>query len=189
MLFIEVAFLSIVIALIRRGQIFRLADLQIRQFWLVFVPLGILVISLLFKKLVPANIWIPVTGGLHIVTTIALFAFFWSNRRLPGIKWMLAGWLLNFIPIISNGGKMPVSKWAVGVVSHGNISTAMTQHTWITSKTHFPFLADTIPGTVPPLIFPEVASPGDVLLAIGIFLLIQLTMCPKRGQESGVGGR
>ncbi|HOP81554.1 MAG TPA: DUF5317 family protein, partial [Armatimonadota bacterium] len=103
MLFLEIGVLSVLVALIRRGQIFRLADLEIRRIWLVTVPVAVILASIIFRRTTPPEIWQPVTGALHLVTSAALFALFWSNRKLPGIKWLLAGWLLNFAPILTNG--------------------------------------------------------------------------------------
>ncbi|HPP76283.1 MAG TPA: DUF5317 domain-containing protein [Armatimonadota bacterium] len=184
MLFLEIGVLSVLVALIRRGQIFRLADLEIRRIWLVTVPVAVILASIIFRRTTPPEIWQPVTGALHLVTSAALFALFWSNRKLPGIKWLLAGWLLNFAPILTNGGRMPVSKWAVKIAYGSGQEGRMLQHIWMSSQTKFNFLGDFIPLPTPLVAIPEVVSPGDILMAVGLFLLIQLTMCPRKKKAS-----
>jgi hypothetical protein len=162
----------------------RLADLEIRRFWLIFVPISVIFISLLCKKFMPGRTWAPVTGALHFVTVAVLFILFWSNRRIPGGKWLLSGWLLNFLVIAANGGRMPVSQWALNVASV-KVDPNMLQHNLMTVHTPLRFLGDFIPAPKPYLITPEVGSPGDILMMIGLFMLIQLTMCPRKKKTEG----
>ncbi|MEN6373086.1 MAG: DUF5317 domain-containing protein [Armatimonadota bacterium] len=194
----EAGILSIIIALIRRGRLRRLADLEIKSLWLVFIPAFIIIVSMVLGKYLGKTIlWSHLTGLLHIIASIAFLVFFWANRKLPGMKWFLAGWVLNLFPIVLNAGKMPVSEKAAAIAgvadvlnrSEGMRHIVMSGSAW--SK--FNFLGDTIP--VPKLItdalpcglskvFSGIFSIGDVLMAVGIFILIQLTMCPKKSKTS-----
>lgn len=162
----------------------RLGDLKVERLWLVFVPVGLIILSMISRKVAPASVWVPVTGWLHVLASAVFLLFFWSNRKLPGMKWFLAGWAANIVPIVANAGKMPVSVWAAKVARAPEVEMAM-RHLTMSSKTHFNWLADFIPVTRPPLIAPAVLSPGDVLMAVGIFLLIQITMCPRKPTVAG----
>lgn len=175
----EAGILSIIVALIRRGSIMRLADLRINRVWLVFVPAVLLVASMFGRAVFPREVWVPVTGWLHVVANLAFLALFWSNLRLPGMKWFFAGWAINILPILANAGKMPVSAWAARMANTPDVQTTM-RHALMSSQTRFNFLGDFIPATRPPMICPAVLSPGDILMAIGIFILIQITMCPRK---------
>lgn len=186
---LEAAILSVIVGLIRRGRVGRLADLNIRWFWLVLVPVAFILISQGGKRFVHAESWVPITGWLHVAATVVLLAFLWANRGLPGMRWLLAGWAANLLPIAANGGKMPVSAWAVNLTHAAKLGPHMSRHAVMSPATHFNFLADLIPVPRPLAIMPGVISPGDVLMAVGVFVLIQLTMCPrKRGDAAGSGG-
>ena len=177
---LEAGVLSLIIALARGGRISRLAELLDRaeRLWLIFLPAGLIAASVLLRQYASPAVWMPVTGWLHLAASAALLAFAWFNRKLPGIKWFFAGGVLNLLPIAANGGRMPVSSWAAAAAGAPAVEAAM-RHVKMSSHTHLNFLADIIPVPRPPSITPEVVSSGDVLMAVGIFLLIQLTMSPS----------
>ncbi|MEN6521183.1 MAG: DUF5317 domain-containing protein [Armatimonadota bacterium] len=192
----EVGILSIIIALIRRGRLQRLADLEIKSLWLVFIPAFIIIVSLVIGKYSGKTpLWSHLTGLLHIIASIAFLVFFWENRKLPGMKWFLAGWVLNLFPIAFNAGKMPVSVKAATIAGVEDVLTRSEgmRHIVMSGSTRFNFLGDIVP--VPKLItdalpgvlskvFSGIFSIGDVLMAIGIFILIQITMCPRKPKSS-----
>ncbi len=178
---LEAGILSVIIALIRRGRISRLADLEVRRLWLAYVPAALIVFTVILRRLAgDSTFWVPVSGWLHIVTNVAVLVFLAANIVLPGVKWLFGGWALNLLPIIANHGKMPVSVWAASVTGAKIPEGTVLRHVEMTAKTKLNFLADIIP--VPSRFEPlqAILSPGDVLMAIGVFLLIQLTMCPPK---------
>jgi hypothetical protein len=59
----------------------------------------------------------------------------------------------------------------------------------MSSSTHFNFLADFIPVPSSLEVLRNVLSPGDVLMAVGIFLLVQMTMCPRKQAQAAEEGR
>jgi hypothetical protein len=121
------------------------------------------------------------------MATFAMFlAFFWVNRGLPGMPLMFGGWFLNLFPIITNAGKMPVSVWGAKIAGTAIPKAPTYRHLPMSSSTHFNFLGDWIPIPSPRLIC-NVISPGDVLLAIGLFWLIQATMCPRKKHVEEAG--
>lgn len=184
MFFLEPCLLSVIIALIRRGSIMRLADIELRRFWLVYVPISVVLVSWLCKGHMAGQTWVPIVRVLNFVTAAALFTVFWSNLSLPGGKWLFSGWLLNFTVIAANSGQMPVSQWALKVVG-AKVNGPAMQHHFMTAHTSLKFLGDYIPAPRPYLIFPEIASPGDILMMIGLFYLIQMTMCPRKKKAEG----
>jgi hypothetical protein len=178
---INAAILSIIIALIRRGRLAGLADLfdSAKGFWLVVVPLVIVIVSWVGMGKVQPSIWIPLTGGLHILATIAFLGFFVANLKLPGMWVLLIGHGMNFLPIVTNGGKMPVSETASRIAGAGDVHGQFMRHVAMSSSTHFNFLSDIIPIHTK-LIPAGVISPGDVIVAVGLFILIQFAMCPRK---------
>jgi hypothetical protein len=184
---LEAAILSFIIATLRRGRIMRFAELKIEHLWLVFVPAVLILAPWIAKAHVPRDIWMPLTGWLHVAANAAFLLFFWANLRLPGMRWFLVGWILNVLPIAANGGKMPVSAWAANTAHAGIFKGVMARHVEMSSHTHFNWLSDIIPLPRPPAIIPAAMSIGDVLMAVGIFILIQMIMCPGGHNREPVG--
>lgn len=175
----EAGILSIIIALLRRGRIRLLAELDIKSIWLVFIPAVIIITSMIIGRFMEKPLWIKTTGMLHIAATIAFLVFFWANRKLPGMKWFIVGWILNLFPVMFNAGKMPVNRWAASVagMEKALANPDMMRHIAMSDSTKFNFLGDNFPSPKP---IPGVFSVGDVLMMIGLFILIQITMCPKK---------
>lgn len=180
MLFYQVILISVIVALIRGGKIQRLADINIQRFWLVFVPAGLTFAGVMIRNHSSESVWVPATIWLNMLVNVAFLAFFWFNRKLSGMKWFLGGWALNIAAIVANAGKMPVSQWAATMVGAGKVEANMVQHALLTSHTKLSFLADIIPAPAPPLITPQVASIGDLLMVVGLFVLVQATMCSPK---------
>lgn len=102
------------------------------------------------------------------------------NSDKKGIRIVLAGTILNFIPIILNKGRMPVS---IKALEFSNLYTELTlleegrvlTHVLADNTTKLGILSDIIPIPKPyPL--PKIISFGDILIAIGLFALIQRYM-------------
>jgi hypothetical protein len=182
---VNAAILSIIIALFRRGRFSGLADLfdSVRHFWLILVPFVSVVIMWIGLGRVNHAHWTVISGVLHIVSTIAFVVFFALNLKIKGIWFFFVGQAMNLLPIAANGGKMPVSEAASKIANAGAVEGEMLRHCVMTSSTRFNLLADIVP--IPVKFFPGVVSPGDVLIAIGIFILIQFAMCPPRKRVLG----
>jgi hypothetical protein len=115
---------------------------------------------------------------LWMATFPVLVGVAWVNRRAAGMAVLGAGLLLNFVVIAANGG-MPVFTAAIELVSSaaarsGAIPTGDFVHVVGTAATRLPWLADVIPLSGPAWVR-MVASPGDLLLYVGIvaFLAIE----------------
>jgi hypothetical protein len=182
----DAAVLSLAIALLRRGRVSGLADLfdRVRHFWLLAAAFVITIVWFLMLRL-PDSIRLPLGGGLHILVTVAFIVFFAMNLRFSGMLFLMIGEALNLLPIAANAGRMPVSQWAILRTGGEVLKGTEMRHVAMSGSTHFNFLADTIP--VPQLwrLPGGVISPGDFLVAVGLFVLIQYAMCSLKKPESG----
>ncbi|MGM7702998.1 DUF5317 domain-containing protein [Pseudalkalibacillus sp. Hm43] len=174
--------LSIIVGLLRKGNFKGIADLNIKFGW-VF-PLLLVFQILIFLYQGQVDLINRISGFLFIMVYIIGIFLLWLNRKLGiGVQLILIGVVLNFIVMIANDGRMPVSLDAAKVLAP-SYSQALTQdnygkHTALNSETHIGFLGDIIPISDP---YPrdQVISIGDIIMNIGIFLFIQKLMVARK---------
>ncbi len=190
-MFLFAVLFSIGVALLRGGRPDRLASFPFKHVWLVFAAFGVQLVMHLpvFTRLAFVREAAPYLYPSAYYLLLLCFALNW---RAPGVPWLAAGSLGNMVVILANGGKMPVDGQAlialgcqhyVDVFASGQSLT----NTIIGPSTKLPWLADVIIGS-PPFSTPTLFSVGDVLLAVGVFLLVQRTMVPKSrpaGRKAG----
>jgi hypothetical protein len=180
MILLAVVLLSLIVALLRGGDVRRLADVPVRYGWLVLAAFALqayLIYAPAGKSagLQDRNAW------LHIGSYLLLVVAIWLNRRLPGMAWVLAGLLVNLVVITANGGFMPITPEAVQKIGHADrvASLEAGQRVYLAKDIVLPRdqtrlwpLSDVF---VIALGFPlrSAFSPGDVLVAIGAFLFLQ----------------
>ena len=111
---------------------------------------------------------------LSKVIALALILVLGAHRYLKHMNIIHTGVILNGLPILFNGGKMPVSENAL--INLGMKDTLlvleknlMFNHTLITENTRFKILSDIIPLKYP---YPNVISIGDIFIILGIMLFI-----------------
>lgn len=162
---------GLVAGLARGGKLSNIANAEFRSAWLVFVGLGIQLVAEL-----AAAFWSPSlrSGGkglaILLVSYAFIIAFMVQNRGLPGALLVGAGLAANLIVIAVNGG-MPVSVRAANIAGIPDIESYLgiaIKHRPMTASTPLAFLGDWIP--LPYL--RKVISIGDILLAMGVFVLI-----------------
>jgi hypothetical protein len=116
-----------------------------------------------------------------VASYLLLLGVVWKNRALPGVWLIGVGLLCNFAVMLANGGYMPITREALAAVGHlQNAASAETGTRVLATKdivlprdeTRLWFLSD-IFVVLPPFPIPSVFSPGDVLIAAGMFLLVQ----------------
>jgi len=194
-MFFFVVAASVGIALIRGGRADRLASFPFRHLWLVFAAFGVQLVLHVgwFTRLAVVRAAAPY---LYPSAYYLLLLCFVLNRRAPGVIWLAAGSLANLAVITLNGGKMPVDGQALvamGCQAWRDLfaSGRSLTNTLVTQTTRLPWLADVLVGS-PPFPRPTLFSAGDVLLAVGVFVLVQKTMVPDRRSRTAasapVGG-
>src|SRR5712692_3774817 len=169
---------GVVLGLAAGGSLSNLARLKFRWPWF-------LVGAVVIREVVTFTPLSRVEGAQYVyVVSLALIVIWtvWHLKRLPGVWLVTAGALCNLIVVAANGGRMPVSvdiaKAQLGGVlfQRGTIG----QYTLMGPDTHLGFLGDWL--SVWPL--PQAYSPGDLLIAMGLALVILVAM--HRAPESEV---
>lgn len=133
-----------------------------------------LVILLLMQVAVPglnvSGVASRVVYFVWLTTFPALIAISWANRRYPGMALMGLGLCLNLTVVLPNGG-MPVFAEAASIAKSSaaamRIPSSDFVHVVGGAATRAPWLADVIPLPGPSWLR-AVASPGDILLFVGI---------------------
>jgi hypothetical protein len=159
--------------------------LELRLRWPAVV-LGALAIRLLgvFGPLATS----PLTPPLFTASLVALVGWaLWHRDVLRG-SWLIAtGLTLNLAVVLANSGRMPVARAAAGGRSSALIRLgAWGQYVLAGPGTRLAWLADWL-RLPPPLarVFPEVYSPGDLVVCLGLGLVFFFATRPSgafRGQ-------
>jgi hypothetical protein len=99
----------------------------------------------------------------------------WHWNRLPGVWLVTIGGLLNLLVVMVNSGHMPVAHDFAASELHGELLRrgTMGQYTVMTDQTHLNWLGDWI--SLRPIIH-EGYSPGDMLIALGLALIILVAL-------------
>ena len=106
----------------------------------------------------------------YVLALAAIVAWtIWQFDRVRGIWLITAGAALNLLVIVVNGARMPVApEFAVALLRRGNVG----QYTVMGSGTQLNLLGDWV-SLYPS---PEVYSPGDVLIALGLAIVVFLAV-------------
>ncbi|MCT2535382.1 DUF5317 domain-containing protein [Aquibacillus koreensis] len=168
---------SFIIGFLRRGSLKGIGELKIKFGWIF--PL-LLVIQLFIYSYQERFEWLgSISSYLFILIYIIGLYFLYAYRDHPGFVLIFIGVLLNFIVMVINGGRMPVSLDAAAVLdpmyADALINGLYGKHQAITESTRLGFLGDVIPISNP---YPrdQVISIGDIIMNIGIFIFIQHLM-------------
>lgn len=161
---LDIVIISVIIGLIRKGNI--KGNLTFRYPWIVLVAFAVQVFGtwLLPQYLKPLAV---------VLSYLGLLFFVGYNIKKNYMKIIAFGILLNLIPIVANGGMMPVSLDAAVKVGYDVtplLEGTVFKQQALTSETILSFMGDVIPLKYP---IPRVISIGDVVLFCGVFLLIQ----------------
>jgi hypothetical protein len=146
--------------LVTGGRLTNLARLRFRWPWLIVAAVAVRAAVLL----TPLN---RIEGAQYLYVLALAAIVVWTIvhlNRLPGIWLVTAGSVLNLLVIVVNGGRMPVApELAASLARHGTLG----QYTVMGAQTQLNLLADWIS----PYPLPEVYSPGDVLIALGLAIV------------------
>jgi hypothetical protein len=169
--------ISFIVGLLRKGNLRAFSQLNLKWGWIF--PVLLVVQLAVFTLQNDSEFLGQLSGSIYIVVYIIGLIFLYLNRRNPGFILIFIGVFLNFIVMVLNGGRMPVSVEAAAVLDPGYIQalkeSLYAKHAMLTSTTHLGFLGDVIPISDP---YPrtQIISIGDIIMNIGIFFFIQYLM-------------
>lgn len=171
LLTISSVLLGVAVGLARRGSLERLANIRIRLWWLAlaaWVLEAVVLASPLSAALAPVAAALLGLAMAIIGVVLAL------NWRVPGLGLFLLGLLLNALVMAANGGFMPVSEPALVAAN----STWFLEEMKVEGRLQksFPMQPDTplwfLGDVVPIRLVEKVYSPGDLILAVGSFVMV-----------------
>ncbi|MBX6350590.1 MAG: DUF5317 domain-containing protein [Clostridia bacterium] len=182
MIFLLAVPLGVVAGLARGGRVARIGEMRLRLAWLVLVTF---LARAFLREAGRAGLLevAPIAPALHAGSYAALLVVVLANLRLAWVGLAGVGVLANLAVVAANGGRMPVRlspsgapgpEWALG-------SPGDYMHAAMTDATRLPWLGDWIYVHLPPLPA-ESYSPGDLVLAAGVFLVLQAAV---RGRAAG----
>jgi Family of unknown function (DUF5317) len=173
LLFLFAIVLGLAAGLLTGGRIHNLGQVRFRWPWLVVVA----VIVREAVLLTPLN---AIDGAqyLYVLSLAGIAAWtvlHWN--RLRGIWLVSAGSVLNVLVILANSGRMPVAAELAGPALTGR--GTIGQYTVMGPQTNLNALGDWI------RLYPlrEAYSPGDVLIAIGLAIVVFLAVRNPRSHK------
>jgi MFS family permease len=175
--------LGLAAGLLAGGRFQNLLDVRLRWATAIFVAVVIRFGTELAVRLnVPTadQLRLPLFAGAFAV----LFGALWANRTRPGLLVAAAGVLANGVAIVANGGWMPVWRPALElagfmpsdlVTSFYRLLPEQLGPEWLLRAGPF---ADILPVPVP--LIRNVASVGDVMIAVGLGWFLFSTLVEGR---------
>lgn len=163
--------LAVGLGLVLGGRLGALAELPLRTPWLFLAALALQVVAFPFTVL-PWTTNESAASALWIASYALLLVAAVLNRRIVGVPIVTLGMLLNLVAILANHGTMPVRYSAMHEAGRTDVlqanSTAMADPS-------LPWLVDrwAAPEWIP---LANVFSVGDVVIAVGAFVLVLAAM-------------
>ncbi len=167
---------GIVVGVATGGRVAALAEIRFR--WAPLILVGFLAQIVLFSDVVAERVG-DAGPILYMASTLVVVAAVLRNLDLPGLPLIVLGAACNMAAIISNGGYMPTTEAAAA--TFGREAPSAYSNSAIVASPALELLVDRIP--LPRwLPFANIISIGDVLLAIGVFVLLVAVM--RRGRKA-----
>lgn len=175
------------IGLLTGGDLRRVANVDLRSAWIPLAMLALQLALVLFPRWQGDRLF-SLRPGVTLASYALLIGFIWANRRLSGMKLVLAGAALNLAVIAANGGHMPVTLEALAesghldlVVERGGASFVLGSKDIVlpADETRLVFLSDVLKVPEALVHTPATFSPGDLLIAAGASWLVYRTMTGK----------
>jgi Family of unknown function (DUF5317) len=131
----------------------------------------------------------PLRATALVLTAVLVALFVYGNRRVAGTPLIGLGLLLNVMVVAANAA-MPVSVDAArraGITPDALHLEDDAMREPLGASTLLPWLGDVVPVALP--WSPQVVSPGDVLVAAGVGLLLVAAQTPRRATRSTVADK
>lgn len=176
-MFVEAIIIGILFGLLRNGNIKKLNKLNLKG---LRILLGVLLFDLILRFFILKSntklsaFFFDIYPIISILIFIIAFSVFELNKDTKYFRIMQAGYLLNFLPIISNGGKMPVLESALSEIGKSYEIQLLKEnliltHCLMDDNTRFKALGDILPIK---FFIPKVISVGDIVIFAGLILFI-----------------
>jgi Family of unknown function (DUF5317) len=154
------------------GFVAMIREPRLPRYWLLLLTAAIPQIGLIYGINIP---------GMFLVTAGCIALWGLSNREVGGISIIATGMLLNLLPMAAHGGRMPIHVDAIG--AHSGYADAIGtviagSKDIVVSGSPLLLLSDHIP-----LVFSNftlIASPGDLIVVIGVILWLFASSSPQR---------
>jgi hypothetical protein len=177
MLFAFVGLVCLATIPLAGGRFSPLADVQLKWVWLAV--LGLLVQIVIISVAPDGAAWAHTVP--HVISYVLVGAMLVANRRIPWL-WLIAfGGVMNFVAIVANDGVMPASAWARSAAGMAT-RTEDFVNSGVVADPNLLFLGDVFPFPAP--WSPNVFSVGDVLIAIGVFLVLHTLAESRLGSRA-----
>jgi hypothetical protein len=165
---------GLVVGALLGGRWQALGSITIR--WAPLILLGFLAQVVLFSDYVSSRVG-DAGPALYVASTLAVGVAVVRNLGLPGIPLVIAGAISNMAAILANGGFMPAAPGALAAL--GKTAPTTYSNSAVVAQPALELLTDrfALPRWLP---LANVFSVGDVLLGIGVFVLIVVTMRRRR---------
>lgn len=179
----ETILLSLIIGKIKKGKIKNIESLYIKGWYFIVLSFITNIASLLiitktqgnFSNFLYTNFFF-----IHIAIYLLLIIGLSFNFKEVGLFITTIGTFLNFLPLLFNNGRMPVSpNGLIQSKLYGQLflleRNQILTHSLMDNDTKLKVLCDIIPLSAPyPL--PKIISIGDILISLGVFILIYTYM-------------
>ena len=170
MLFPAAIVFGLLLGLLGGGNLSNLARLKFRWPWLLVgaIVLRYVIIFSPLSRVEGAQYLYALSLALIVLWTV------WHLKLLPGVWLVTGGALLNLIVVLANDGRMPVDATLAAHQLGGILNQRghIGEYVLMGPNTNLSFLGDwlSLGG------LPEVYSPGDVLIGMGIALVILVSL-------------
>ncbi len=191
---LEALILSIIIGFIRKGSLYKLALMPLKKWYLFILPFLIGVAVVIGGQFGNPENYITYLRLANVIQYVIFLYAIYVNLHIKEIIPIGAGIFLNGLVIAVNNGMMPVSEKALRAAGLGYLLEPgkfdwNIRHVLMNEFTRLSFLGDIIPRPGIGKIMPEAASIGDVILAVGVFVLVQSFMCKSTDAENDLNNK
>lgn len=174
MLFAGIALICFLSLPLAGARLARLGAQEPRGVWIAVAGLAL---QILIISIVPEGDK-DVHTAVHLSSYLLVGWVVFANRHVPWLWLVGVGGLLNFIAIAANGGVMPASASASQAAGL-RADPGEFVNSQVLPDPNLLFLGDVFGSTLPWPLPNNVFSIGDILMAIGAFLLLH-TVCESR---------
>jgi hypothetical protein len=178
MILIALALVCMLTVPLTGGRLTRLAELPLR--WLWTAPAA-LILQVAITEVVP-NANHKTLAAVHIVSYVLVIAFLIANRRITGMPIIAIGAISNALVIVANGGVMAASAKAQRLA--GLTLDDRFHNSVVLVNPRLLFMGDIIPVPGP---LPNVLSPGDCVIFLGMLVLLHAQCHWRRNTASDEG--